>query len=302
MSKFIIKIVLFSSFLIVSFLWVLSKADGFTDPFYLRFTSPRQSSLILGTSRAAQDINPKILNQLLFKDIYNYAFTVAHSPYGPTYLKSIKKKIDTNTTDGVFIVTIDPWSISSWTPKPNDSLSFRELERCLGNTNFVNMNPNFFYLIHNWQEKYINILTEKDSISFLHSDGWLEITIDMDSLKVNNRLEIKEKEYREDYFIQAKFSKLRLQYLIKTIRFLYDYGDVYLVRLPIHPKIMEVENDFMPDFNIKIKDAVSMSSGYLDLSSMNNEFIYTDGNHLYKDSGIRVSELIGQWILNQKQK
>ena len=300
MKIFFKKTLIFSLFLAVSFMWILSRANGFTDPFYLRFTTPKQSNLILGTSRAAQDIRPNILNNILGKSFYNYSFTVAHSPYGSTYLKSIKKKLNRSTTNGIFILTVDPWSISSWTKDPNDYKSFRELELCVGNTIIVNLNPNLLYLLFNWKEKHLDILKKKDSNMFLHHDGWLEITIDMDSIKVSDRIKVKEKSYREGYLPYAKFSEHRLNTLEETIRFLKNHGEVYLVRLPIHPKIMQIEYELMPDFNDKIKEAISISSGYLDLTIRNNNYKYTDGNHLYKDSATEVSRIIGEWLLEQK--
>jgi hypothetical protein len=301
MYKFILKVSIFSCILILAILGLFSFANGYTDPFYLRFTTPKQNGLILGTSRAAQDIQPTIINKLLGKQVYNYAFTVAHSPYGPAYLKSVKKKLNKNTKNGVFILTVDPWSICSWTDDPNDSLSFRELNRCVGNTCFVNLKPNPFYLLNNYQDKYINLLTKSDLNVFLHDDGWLEITIDMDSTKTRERIVAAEKSYRDDYLVHAKFSELRLGYLKKTIKFLNEHGHVYLVRLPIHPKIMEIENELMPDFNFKIKEAVGISLGYLDLTDRNNTYLYTDGNHLYKESGEKISRILGNWILEQER-
>lgn len=84
-SRFLHKIIIFSIPLIVIFAIVLGQADGYTDPFYIRFTTPKQNNLILGTSRAAQGLQPDVFKDILETDVYNYAFTVTHSPYGPTY-------------------------------------------------------------------------------------------------------------------------------------------------------------------------------------------------------------------------
>ena len=44
--------------------------------FYLRFTSPKHNSLIIGTSRSAQGIHPNIIDSILnledINSIYNY--------------------------------------------------------------------------------------------------------------------------------------------------------------------------------------------------------------------------------------
>lgn len=101
MRQFLIQVLVFCAIAVGLFLAFLSQADGSTDPFYIRFTTPQQESLILGTSRAAQGLQPKVFDSISSLDIYNYAFTIGHSPYGKTYLNSIKKKIRENTKNGV---------------------------------------------------------------------------------------------------------------------------------------------------------------------------------------------------------
>jgi len=296
MNKFIIKTLAFSVIIIILFLWICSKANGHTDPFYIRFTTPKQHSLILGTSRAAQGIQPEVFNSILKKKISNYSFTVVHSPFGETYLNSIKKKIIPNSKDGLFIITVDPWSLSSFTETPDDSLSFRELKLALANTNFVNINPNPIYLMNNWNSKYYKLITNKKSEMFLHKNGWLEVSINLDSIDMIKSIENKEKMYREDLLPKAQFSKTRFNYLKQTIRFLKNHGEVYIVRLPIHPKIMQIENELMPNFNNDIKEALVSTNGYLDLTNKNSDYNYTDGNHLHKASGKIVSKTIAHWI------
>jgi hypothetical protein len=302
MKNFIIKTLAFSFVIILVFIWVCSKANGYTDPFYIRFTTPKQNSLILGTSRAAQGLQPKTFETILKKNIYNYSFTVAHSPFGKTYLNSIKKKINTNSKDGIFIITVDPWSLSSLTETPDDSLSFRELKLPLANTPLVSVNPNIIYLINNWNDKYYKLLSNKKSKMFLHKDGWLEVNINLDSIDVIKNIENKEKIYRENLLPKAKFSKTRFDYLKRTINFLNNYGEVYLVRLPIHPKIMQIENELMPEFNNLIKETLVSNNGYLDLTNQNTDFNYTDGNHLHKTSGKEVSEIIAFWIYQKNAR
>mgnify|MGYP000926467929 CR=1 FL=1 len=104
----------------------------------------------------------------------------------------------------------------------------------------------------------------------------------------------------EKYQKTYKFSQVRFEYLVKTIEYLNDYGDVYLVRLPISPRLMEIENSLMPDFNSKINEILIPTEGYLDLTTNNNLFDYTDGVHLYKESGKQVTDEISKWILNIK--
>jgi hypothetical protein len=279
---------------------VFINASGQSDPFYKRFTTSRQNSLILGTSRAAQGILPIELKRILSKDIFNFSFTVSQSPFGPTYLNAIKKKLNTDIKNGIFIITIDPWSISSTNDNPDDLSSFRELKLCLANTSTLNTTPNFNYLINSFNDKYYKLLYNYSSM-FLHDDGWLEISVDMDTEAVRKRIDRKINSYKKNTLPFYKFSKLRLNYLIKTIDYLSNHGEVYLVRLPMHPKMMEIENQFMPDFESKIFDAKIKALGYLDMTKLNSKFDYTDGNHLYKESGRLVSKLIAKWIAEKEK-
>ncbi len=282
------------------FVWICSKANGYTDPFYIRFTTPKQNSLIIGTSRAAQGLQPKIVDPILKVDISNYSFTVAHSPFGKTYLNSIKKKVNKNSKKGIFIIAVDPWSIASFTKTPNDSLLFRELRLALKNMWMVSLNPNPIYIMNNWNKKYYKLLTNKKSKVFLHNDGWLEVNVNLSPVSVSRNITKKVSTYRKNILPKAKFSENRFNYLKQTILFLKKHGDVFLVRLPIHPKIMEMENELMPNFNDRILEAIKLSNGFLDLTSKNSDFNYTDGNHLHKNSGKEVSEITANWIYNIK--
>lgn len=301
MRRFVTQTGLFLLLIGALFLMMLSLADGNTDPFYLRFTTPKQSSLILGTSRAAQGLQPAAFNEELGKDIFNYAFSISHSPFGSTYFESVKRKLQQDTSDGIFIITVDPWSISSATANPNDSANFREKDLALGNTRYVNMKPNFFYLLQNLSGDYYKILRSNTSGMFLHRDGWLEVTVPMDSSVVERRVEAKVRTYQQRAQ-SYKFSSFRLEYLKKLIHYLKNRGEVYLVRLPMHPKMFEVENQFMPDLTEKVQGLLEIPGNYLDMTESNSDFTYTDGNHLHRSSGKIVSQKIANWIVTRPAK
>lgn len=296
MNKFIIKTVGFSFIIIMIFIWVCSKANGYTDPFYIRFTTPKQSSLILGTSRAAQGLQPDVFDSILKKEFFNYAFTVGHSPFGETYLNSIKKKLKVNSTEGIFIITVDPWSISSFSGTPEDPSSFRERKLALAKTSLVNIKPNILYFLNSYNEKYYKVIRNSKSKLFLHNNGWLEVDVNLDSIDIPKNIEKKVITYREKHLPRTQFSANRYKYLKNTINFLKKHGKVYLVRLPIHTKMMQIEKELMPNFDNDINEAIILSHGYLDLTKKNSEFIYTDGNHLHKSSGKIVSEIVANWI------
>ncbi|HEX8278894.1 MAG TPA: hypothetical protein VF540_09375, partial [Segetibacter sp.] len=193
MKRFIKGLMLFSILPVSLIVLCFFLADGTIDTFYLRFTTPSQNSFILGTSRAAQGLQPDIIDSFLNQNgfaskLFNYSFTVAHSPYGPVYYEAIRKKLDKNTQNGIFIIAVDPWSISSGTKDPNDSTAFEENKLCLATTKAINsVRPNIDYLINSYAEPifsiYIkrikNLLREPPLV--LHKNGWLEVKVNMDS-------------------------------------------------------------------------------------------------------------------------
>lgn len=296
MRKFIFNVFLFAIVVLVSVYVVLSRVDGFSDPFYLKFTTPVQSNLILGTSKSAQGIIPYNIDENLDIKIYNYSFTIGSSPYGPKYLESIKRKLSCNSSKGIFIVTVDCWSISSKCDNPNDVNFFRENNSFLGQMTVVDEKPNFQYLYNYMFGNFYRVI-HKSPVALLHENGWFEVSLNMDLLSVNRRTKSNLLNY-EKYLKIYKFSKVRFEYLVKTIEYLNSYGGVYLVRLPISPGLMEIENSLMPDFNSKINKILIHTEGYLDLTTNNNLFDYTDGVHLYKESGKQVSDEISKWIMN----
>lgn len=299
MKRFISKILFFTIPFVIFVVLFVYNAGGYYDHFYVRFTTPKHKNMILGTSRAAQGLEPYVFKNILNKNIGNYAFTVAHSPFGKVYYESIMRK-HKKEKNGLFIIAIDPWSISSWSSSPNNLNEFRENKLCLSKIKDVDSSPNFSYIFQNFAGKYSGLFLRKTK-TYLHKDGWLEVkNIAMDSISVANRISKKIKDYRNNYLPKAKYSSARFDYLIKIIEYLNDYGQVYLVRLPIHKSMMEIEDELMPDFDLKIKKAIELSDGYLDMTSKNEKFAYTDGNHLYKTSGEEVSGIVARWVKTQR--
>ena len=62
---------------------------------------------------------------------------------------------------------------------------------------------------------------------------------------------------------------------------------------------MDIENRLSPNFREFMQLPIEKSSGFLDLTSKNNLFNYTDGVHLSANSSTLVSEEIALWIKNR---
>jgi hypothetical protein len=262
---------------------------GGVDAFYGRFTSPPAGSLVLGTSRAAQGIRPAVLTARLggqFEGpLLNYAFTLTHSPYGPAYLRSIQRKLRPETKNGLFIVAVDPWSLSLTGPEG----AFPEDNSFIGQLHQVSQNPNLAYLTH-YQTKplYRLPLDYATATERLHPDGWLEVNIGTDSAQVRARTARKLQDYRR-LAASQHLSAGRLQALRQTIQFLKPHGRVVLVRLPVGASLLALEKTYQPGFDQLMRQtAAAQAVPYLDYSTQ--PFATTDGNHLQRAASAAFSQ------------
>lgn len=297
LGKFVLKVVAFSAVLVAAGAWVLSRANGSTDAYYLRFTTPPQSSMILGTSRAAQGLVPSVLNKELGrKDMFNYAFTVSTSPYGPTYYHSIEKKLIPSTKEGVFVLNVDPWCVGGRKGDPNDENNFQESKRTL-RVPFVAQNPNFYYLLTEFSEPYAKLLFSKTKVMVLEKDGWLKVNAPMGDAMVAKRTREKVEDYRKLAKTEYQLSEKREEWLLRTAQFLKQHGRVYMVRLPADTGLLAVEQAYYPRFNETMrKIAQQAGAKYLDMTPEAGQFLYTDGNHLHQSSAAEVSKRVAAFI------
>jgi hypothetical protein len=307
MKKFIIRLLLFSMVCMIPVGTVFLLADGTSDEFYVRFTTPRQHALILGSSRAAQGLQPVFLDSVLRMSwpdmkMFNYAFTRPHSPYGPAYYTSVKKKLDPETKNGVFILCVEPWTLASKVNEPADSARFAEDDLCVGTTTFVNMNPNIDYLVNSYRGSYATIVQHRiqgRSMIHLHNNGWLEVNVPMTADSIAGRTDRKVREYQRMIDANTKIVTPRIEYLEKTVEFLKQHGEVYLVRLPINEKLLALEEKNFPGFS-RIINSISSKENvpYFDLSGANLPIEFTDGDHISRKStklmSIEVSKMILQ--------
>lgn len=296
MKQFIIKSTGFIALVLISILAVFNMADGSTDANYLKFTTPKQSSLIIGSSRAAQGIQPKELMRVLKRDdIYNYAFQIPSSPYGEVYFESIKKKVDTNAKNGLFILEVNPWTIASQMDLHTRKEKFSEKSVFIDNTKYVNLKPNIEYLIESYGESYINILKDRNrkgayQTFFVEDDGWLRATIESDMISREDRTKNKLKTYNKKLDLHDGLSNYRKTNLIETIKYLKQFGSVYLVRLPVIDGMLQIENKLWANFDsVMLEIASANQIPYIDMMTENSLYDYTDGNHLDISSGVQFS-------------
>ena len=311
MRSFLIRNIFFITPIVILFLISAFILNGKCDNFYLRFTSSKQRSLIIGTSRAAQGLVPDVMNETFSKNgfefgLYNFSFTNNSSPFGPIYYNAIKQKLDTSSKNNLFIVTVCPWSISSDAKDPNDTKKFGEVIGPLTGTHYYSMYPNWEYIF-----RRINLSVFKHAFTSiygspntnLHKDGWLEINVDFNDSIANNRTRIRMEEYRNKAAPKFHFSKIRFQYFIKTIETLKMYGKVFVVRLPVCNEMKDIENNLIPHFNSMVDSLTNrLAVKYINYNDSLSNYHFIDGNHLYKKSSKEISINLSTYLINELRK
>ena len=277
-------------------------ADGRSDAYYLRFTSPRQQSLILGTSRAAQGIQPAVINDMLGRDdVYNFSFTVGTSPYGEAYGELIQRKLA--PPDGrpdLFILAVDPWSLSVSCASGPDTLCLEERDRFTGQLRRVASRPNLEYLYHYYDDPLYRIAWPASYSMEVQADGWLRVDLPMtQEAREANRI-AKVEVYRR-HARNWRLSPHRIRGLLELISSLRERGEVYLVRLPVDRLMMDIENDYAPGFADSLRSwSAKTATPLLDLTPNNPSYETLDGHHLEQASGRRASRAIAEFILRNR--
>ena len=266
-------------------------------------TSEKQSSLILGVSRAAQGIVPKTLNENLEvneQGFFNFAFSGSTSPYGQVYYNAVSMKVDPKTKNGIFILGVNPMNLSCRSVNDEfvDTTALREHGGFLDELWSVNSNPNFQYLFQYYNKPYYWLYLidrSPNKTGFVHDDGWLEITVPMGE-EAEKRKAAKLATYI-DKVKKFKLHSYRFQWLKREIQFLKKHGTVYLVRIPVDERMYRIEEDAFPEFDDLLKEvATDEEVPYFDFTHLNKSIETTDANHLFKESAYTFSEVLADSI------
>jgi hypothetical protein len=301
MKTFLIKTLIFVLLIKGAVTLLLLTQAPYIDYFYIKFTTPKQTSLIIGDSRSLQGIQPSILNDCL-KDsgyelpIFNYSFTIAQIAYGKLNTESIKKKMKDEVSNGLFILTVNPWLLAERIEDDIDSNIFFEEGKPPHNMEFVSHNPNFEYLYKNFNYFHFRSLFKRNATT--HKDGWLEEKNLPKNEAVLEEWTLNQIRMYTNFANEWKQSTYRLRHLDELIVFLKQHGDVIVLSMPIDQRIKAIENDFWADFD-SIMDSIANNNHtkYLNFS-INDTFQTYDGNHLDKIGGMSFAKTLCNSISN----
>jgi hypothetical protein len=286
-------------------------SGGHTDDFYLRLTTPRAKSMIIGSSRAAQGIHPDSLQRVcaaLRRDlpIFNFAFTSMASPFGETYWKAIQSKIDTGTTSGLFMICVEPYTlggihVEAEKEQPKDLI---EEKGILYNAHILNSYPNWEYLLkhysYGWGRLALTSLGFYNDFTELHSNGWLEVRLKVDSATAQHRANDVLYDKRNDVGNFA-LSPYRLHWLRETIAYLKRFGKVVMIRVPVSRQFYDFEQALAPSFDDTMQaEADHHEIEYINFQYMAESLTYKDGHHMQLTSTAIFSSGLATWLMQNE--
>lgn len=303
MPTFLLKICVYLLILGALHLGFAFFSDGKTDDFYLRFTTPQAPSLIVGTSRCAQGINPDSLQSICKSSghetpLYNFAFTSMSSPIGESYYKAIEAKLSANSKNGLFIIGTEPYALGE-VPNPNSDEP-RESVGQLYNAHYFNSYPNFEYLLKHYNYGWGRMMLTSEGVvrntNTLHDNGWLEIDITVDSITAYNRAMEIIAQRRADIG-KFQLSEERIYWLNKTIELLNNHGDVFLIRVPICREYYDFENELVPTFDSIVRaTAAKHNITYRDFNDIAHMLTFKDGHHMQVSATAIFSGQLSKWL------
>jgi hypothetical protein len=313
MKKFLLNISIFTLTLACLYgVLFLITPKGIYGADYVRVSSPEYPSLILGSSMAARGLSPAVFQQSLGEQyefpMMNFAFNIGVSPYGKLYYERVAEKLKKNKNqNSLFILSIDPYSIADFGEESEEHP--REEQGLLATLGTVTGTPN-------WEYFFNNILFTKSFVTFKFDKSTIsvdEFGFDGSLLEVKTHPEWKVREnieqyilpyYQNDVIHTYRVSATRWHYLAKTIELLKENGDVFLVRMPFEAELFDVTEKVYPDFDKDThKFADSLQVSYISFWTKPSHYKTTDGIHMYRAEGERISADIAdsiQVILNNR--
>jgi hypothetical protein len=293
---------------------LFERVPGAHEPFYVRFTTPRRPSLVLGTSRGAQGIVPSIITDKLGDrfagPLLNFSFTASNSPWGPAYFRAIQKKIASSQKPALFILEVSPIAFlidkmeyrvfgAQYSSTDREDLLPEANKGLLNCMKLFNVSPNLNYVFCRESQIYKLVshkLKGASSEYNLHTDGWLEVKLTQAQLSSPE----KRKERAESFatlMAKSQWSRTREEWFLKTIDYLSKRGHIFIVRLPTDPALRSIEDRYFPDFENRMSEiSRRMGAKYFSYSAEKFRVQTTDGSHLFRESSMALSADLAEKI------
>lgn len=310
-------------------LWVgLLTVDPWRDTNGLARTLPVQcNSMIFGTSRSAQGINPAILDGYNSDEQvwFNFSFNLGATPWCEAYSNAIIEKVNCSasvTSTSTFILSVDPWALdavagndsSSWFQEPGYSwCEMSTLHYAINRTapldvlgrssglNFISVFP----LAFKEALQFFGVNKGSSELNGLHKNGWLPNPSVLTAAQRRNSIHRKVNEYAQKPIGESWPGTANIRALSKTIEFLQELPNsprILLLRLPVTESMLQLEDKWFPSFNQTLTDyadryGLEFINGNGLCPGFSDDF-FADGHHISREGALVFSECVGKSILS----
>lgn len=235
----------------------------------------RCNSMIFGTSRSAQGVNPAILKGRLAEsgDWYNFSFNLSSSPWNKAYTRAILSKIQCSISEdfsGHFLLFVDPWSMDGQTGKGENSfmheawfnpcsIGYSKLQFILHTTNPLSAigggeGTDLFAIVGAVPRRIRTWLESADvRASGVQENGWLPNSKRKTAARVEKDITSKVAFYRKnkhrgDHW-PGHSNEEALIFLIEAIKDMDESAKITLVRPPVTNAMHALEQKRFPEIN-----------------------------------------------------
>ena len=288
----------------------------------IRFKPVQCNSMILGTSRSAQGVNPAILTTEFIEggEWFNFSFNLSSSPWIKAYTRAILSKIECSITEdspGHFLLFVDPWSMDELAGQGINSFMkqpwFNPCSLGHGKWKFIQHTSNPLSVIGggsgtdllaaagalpsrilSWfEEDY----AKKNGID---ANGWLPYSRMKTAARVNKDITSQVKWYRKNKHRGNQWpgseNEEALISLIHTIQASDESAQIILVRPPVTDAMLALEMERFPELNDWMR-AVSLTYNipYLDTNErwgQRNNSQFNDAHHLNEEGANEFSHFL----------
>jgi hypothetical protein len=283
---------------------VVLMADGRDSLGVYKFSGPPRENLIIGTSRIAQAIRPDVLQRELGAEFLNTGISASATSYSSIYNKTIFQRIDTSTSNGTFILTLDPWILERSIDPLTRELLFTEKGSAMDDLWPCYDEFNLQYFIQDYSYGWGNIwLSHRRDNSTVngHKDGWVEVTRPLDEKSLATTKALKLESQREEAKWRV-YAPDRMQALEELLVFLQKHGKVYFVRLPVAPEFYALENSSLPNYSDLVGALqAKYNVPYFDLQPLHSEVVFNDGHHINKQYSEYITKALADSVRKHAQ-
>ncbi len=288
------------------------------------------NSMIFGTSRSAQGVNPAVLEQYAphTGKWFNFSFTLGSSPWNEAYAGAIIEKIDCSIQSdkkSTFLFFVDPWALDErrgkgsvgWFSKPWSFVCTPSLLGVLSysqeKTNpldVISFGSGSDFLSVFWSSLPRQILaTIRKSQSFpslqgVQSNGWLPNVSIKTKEQIRQSIEEKLKEYQTKQIGENWPDSRNVESVSKVVHHIYstyEQYDIILIRPPVTREMYELEQQLFPKANNTFLELARLNNvGFIDANKQwanNNDFLYNDAHHLNTEGAKEFSKFLAEYLM-----